>query len=180
MAGSLTRPPTHYSPGTFRHAMDAGMKIADWLLGLILLACGALIVWEARGFPAPMGQLYGAAFFPTIIGCGMALVGLLMTVKGLREARPGLVRFDQWQPSLATFGRLALPVILTVGIMLAMPHTGFLASAITALLIFQLCLGVRWFLALPIALIGAVTISYVFGTLLRVALPYGPLERLIF
>ncbi|WP_119168168.1 tripartite tricarboxylate transporter TctB family protein [Algihabitans albus] len=155
------------------------MKIADWALGLLLTASGAVVLWEAQSFPSPVGQLYGAAFFPTIVGSGMALVGVLMSMTGLRKAKTGVVRFDEWHPNAATLARLALPIGITLAIIFVMPHAGFLATATVSLIVFQVFLGVRWLVALPIALIGAVVISYVFGTLLRVALPYGPLEALL-
>ncbi len=154
------------------------MRLSDWVIGLILAVWGVLVILEAQTFPAFGGQLYGAAFFPTIVGGGLAAIGLAMAVKGLAARQPG-IRLEAWAKNPKILFRLALPVAATVAFIFLLEPLGFLLTAIGTLLVMQLALGVRPLLAVAVSVAGAFAVQYAFGTLLRVALPYGPLEMLL-
>ena len=154
------------------------MRFSDWVLGLVLALAGGLIVWRASTFPSPVGQLYGAGFFPTLVGAGLAVIGALLVLQGLRQ-RQAATEFAAWVRRPTAWLRLALPVAGSIAFIVFMGSLGFLLTAMAILLAFQLCLGVRPLVAGAVAVGGSLAVWYVFGSLLRVALPYGPLEALL-
>lgn len=94
------------------------MKLHDSLIGLILIAFGSWVLWQAQGFPAMPGQIIGPSTFPTFLGCMCTLGGVLLVWQGRRTSKGELVWIhDGWRigsriacVAVAVFGTLLLAV----------------------------------------------------------------------
>ena len=156
------------------------MRLNDAVLGIAFMIAGAAVVLQAQTFPAVPGQPYGSAFFPRLIGFGLCLVGIILTVQGVR-ARHSVpwATWPAWARSHLSTARFAsVPVALIAYILLVEPF-GFIATSLILLTTMQLLLRVRPVRAVAAAVIVTALIEVVFGMLLRVPLPRGILESLV-
>ena len=160
------------------------MKFDDAALGLIVLIAGAAIVVTASGFPEMAGMTYGPAFFPTLIGIGFGLCGLALLVSGLlarkrQEAGPWLALPDWFGDRTA--------VMRAIGVLLAVVAyallSGWLGFLLTVFLItagLLLLLQVTKLVSAALAIALPLLLHYGFSVLLRVPLPRGPIEVLLY
>ena len=155
------------------------MRVDDALLGGILLAFAAAVVAMAQGFPVLAGMDVGPGLFPTVVGTGLGLCGLVLIVQGLARRRAGRagpwVEAAPWMRSWRLGGNLAAVIAALVLYVLMSPVLGFHLTAVVLLLGLFLMLSVRWPLAVGFAVAVPLLIHYVFYTLLRVPLPWGVL-----
>lgn len=157
------------------------MKVNDALSGAALVVLGAVVLWHIQGFPPMPGQKYGPAWFPGLIAGGLILCGALLVI--------GRLRTGTSEPALAIpdWMRRARPVagvasVLT-GLLLyvwVVDRVGFHLVAAALLLAWSRLLGASWRLAVPVAIAATVIIHLAFYKLLKVPLPWGLLERLVF
>lgn len=150
------------------------MKVNDAVSGALLLAFGLAVIIVSWSFPTLPNQVYGAATFPILIGAGLVAVSLAMIVRGVAEWRtvPGVALTD-WGRSAGAWLRLGLTILLVVGYILFSARLGFVPTAFLILITLFAALGVRWFVALPVAALATLAIQQAFGVLLRVPLPRG-------
>lgn len=148
------------------------MHFSDSLFGLVLLATGLIIVVHSQGFPAMPGQDYGPSLFPTLIGVGFGLCGLVLLVGG-RRRHERWVRWDDWVYSAHHLGNwLAVPAALGFYI-LASDWLGFLPTAVLVLYGLFLKLRGRPLSSLAAAVALSLLIHTVFARYLLVPLPWG-------
>jgi putative tricarboxylic transport membrane protein len=158
------------------------MRVNDTILGLVLLGLGGFVIWSAAGFPATPGQKFGPGDFPTLIGAGLAVSGLVLMVSGLREIRAGAVLAVRpaWFADPARALDVAAVIGAVVGYHLAAPVAGFVPTA------FACVAGLAWRLGarpLPAAVFAATTafvLHMVFAVGLQVGLPLGLLQHLLY
>ncbi|MDH4190455.1 MAG: tripartite tricarboxylate transporter TctB family protein [Betaproteobacteria bacterium] len=155
------------------------MKISDALAGLALVLLSLLILWHVRDFPDMPGQQYGPALFPGLLAAGIGLCGLLLVARGLRAA-------DAWIAPPAWMSRsrpLAAFASVIGGLafyVLAADAIGFHLVAFALMFGWTWILGARWRLALVAAVVVPVVLHLVFYKFLRVPLPWGLLESMVF
>ena len=151
------------------------MQLNDRLIGALAICGGIAVISGTLGIRELPGQQFGSAFFPRIIGAALILAGLAMLPRASIEPwlrRPDILR-----------GRAGLQVaaalIAVIAWTLVAPQIGFIPT--TTLLIWALVLmaGGRIIPAAGTALGMALLLYIVFGLLLRVPLPFGPIERLL-
>lgn len=153
------------------------MKLDDTILGAVLLVFAALVIGHARSFPTLAGMTVGPDLFPTIIGGGLGLCGLVLVAGGLLRRRvtgggPWVV-FDRWVTSPALAGNvLSVLAALAFYVVLSRP-LGFHLTILLILGGLMLKLGVRPIVAAAFAIAAPPLIHYVFYDLLRVPLPWG-------
>ena len=163
------------------------MRLPDWVIGAVLVVFGGWVVWTARGFPEPVGQIYGGGFFPTLVGAGLTIIGALLVLRHVSAATPITTPVttqapdgeSDARPSRIALARMAALVVGTLVFLFAMGPLGFLLCAFAVTFGFQLILGVRVIVAVPVSLLAVFGVWYVFGSLLRIALPYGVIEALL-
>jgi putative tricarboxylic transport membrane protein len=148
------------------------MRINDALIGTVLLVLAAAIFAYARTLPAIPGQEYGAAVFPMLIAMGLGGCGLVLMISGMRHWQ-GAVTLSAWAGTHHAWARLATVFALVLGYIVAAPALGFVPVSIVILLVFQLIMGVRWWLAALVAAVTTLLIQQTFSGLLRVPLPLG-------
>lgn len=147
---------------------------AAFIVASILAALGALLIWQGFAIPDKGGYAgIGSGALPKFIGYGLLVLAALHVVSGLRDAAPAMAR-PQLIPVFWTIAGLGLQVIL-------LKPLGF--SIASALLFACTAAGfgkTKFALTLPVGLALSLLIYGVFDQLLRLKLPAGVLENLIF
>jgi putative tricarboxylic transport membrane protein len=148
------------------------MRVNDALIGAIILAFAVATFVYARTLPPIPGQEYGAAVFPMLIASGLGGCGVLLVTSGLRRWE-GAVAWNDWARTHHAWVKLAAVFALVLGYILASYAIGFVPMSILLLLVFFTLMGVRWWIAVPVALAATLLIQQIFSGLLRVPLPLG-------
>ncbi len=154
------------------------MRINDAVVGACLIALAIAILVHIQGYPLIPGQKYGPALFPGVIAVGLIGCGLLLVRRGVRAGRP-LVTLADWlrDPTLVT-NFLAICAVLVFYIA-AVGSLGFIPTATIALVALFLKLRVRVLPAIVVAIAATLVIHTLFYKLLRVPLPWGVLEPVL-
>jgi len=149
------------------------MKLNDAVSGVVVLLGGLAIILQARTFPPTLGQAYGPDLFPTIIGTGFMLAGLVLIIGGWRQRRAvGWVDLEGVRVGRLVDAGLVLAYI-TAFIVLA-PRLGFLlTSGIGAWLLMVRFRGGAWLGSLLLAAVVTLAVDWAFRTMLLVPLPQG-------
>ncbi len=154
------------------------MKVNDAVVGACLIALAIAILVHIQGYPLIPGQKYGPALFPGVIAAGLIACGLLLVRRGVRAGLP-LVALAGWMrnPSLVT-NFLAICAMLVFYIAFA-GTLGFIPTATVCLVALFLKLRVRALPAMVVAILATLVIHTLFYKLLRVPLPWGVLEPVL-
>ncbi|MDH3319880.1 MAG: tripartite tricarboxylate transporter TctB family protein [Betaproteobacteria bacterium] len=157
------------------------MKINDALSGAALVALGAALLWHIQGFPPMPGQKFGPAWFPGLVAGGLIACGALLVDAQLRSAAPvPLLALPAWMRRVRPAASVASVVAGLVFYVFAADTLGFHITAAALLLLWSRLLGAPWQFALPVALAATFVIHLAFYKLLKVPLPWGLLERVVF
>jgi len=79
----------------------------DFLAGLLFIAIGVVAVAVARGYPMGNAMRMGPAYFPTILGGILVLLGAWVTARGIRSGEKLKGEWG-WKPLLL----IALAIVL--------------------------------------------------------------------
>lgn len=140
----------------------------DSALGVIFALGGAAILQQALTMQSLPGMNVGPGLFPSIVGAGMAIMGVALAIQGwLVRDTPE----DEAQP-LVTWFAIATVVALAATI-LAMPYLGFLVAGTLFAAGIVLLSGGKWLSAVIFSPIAAATIYFTFTAIMRVPLPRG-------
>jgi len=151
------------------------MKLNDAIIGLVVLLGGLAAILQAQTFQPTHGQAYGPDLFPTIIGSGFVLSGLVLIVGGWRERQTvGWLRLEGASPGRLLDAGLVLAYI--AGFIGLAPVLGFLLTAGLGgwLLMVRFRRG-HWLSSLAIAALVTLVTDWAFRTVLLVPLPQGAL-----
>jgi putative tricarboxylic transport membrane protein len=158
-----------FDPATGRRPDRAAFIVAGLLAGL-----GSLLVWQGFGIPDKGGYAgVGSGDLPVFIGICLWLLALAHVWQGFRHAAPGIPR-QQPVPVLFIIGGLALQLILLhpLGFSIA---SGLLFACTAA------AFDKRNFaMTVPVGIGFALVVYGVFDQLLKLNLPAGIPETLIF
>lgn len=152
------------------------MRLSDKLAGLLILVFGLVVAGYATTFPPMRGQPVGPSLFPTVIGCGFALFGLILLVSGARADAGPLFALDDWMRRPRMVANFAVVVGSLLFYALVVDRLGFFITSVVFLGVLFLAFGVSRRRIVPLALVVTLVIHYGFYTLLRVPLPWGVLE----
>jgi putative tricarboxylic transport membrane protein len=158
------------------------VRLNDAVIGVALILFALAMIAYTRTFPAMPGQDYGPALFPTLIGIGFIITGVVLTVSGLHQRRrQAFVGGGAWLrsgPQVANF----LAVI--GGLLIYILVSDWLGFILTSLLLMfgwlVLFRGGKPISSLVIALAVTLVVDYAFSQLLLVPLPLGLLQPLVY
>ncbi len=153
------------------------MRVSDATLGGGLVIFAIALAGYSQTFPDIPGQSYGAALFPTLVALGFAGCGVTLIVQGAGRGEPLLVRADWAREPRAMLAVSGTVLGMAAYIVLA-PEIGFVPTMVALLMILFALTRVRWWVALPLALVATLAIEKVFADLLLVPLPLGLMPRL--
>ncbi|MFT3800437.1 MAG: tripartite tricarboxylate transporter TctB family protein [Burkholderiaceae bacterium] len=153
------------------------MKVNDALLGLVLIALAAAVGLDVRTYPAIPGQNVGPGAFPGLIAALLAVCGVLLVIRGVRQRdRQSWVEWMPWMRSPRQLLAFAVTIGALLFTILCLDALGFIVCAAIVLLALFATLRVRWSVAVPVALVVALGIHTIFYFGLRVPLPWGVLQ----
>ena len=160
------------------------MKVNDAIWGALLLLLSAVLLVHVQSFPRIPGQQYGPALFPGVIAVGLALCAALLIVKGIAARTHGHERaqwiaFEPWTRSHRHLLAFALTLGANVFYIVAVDALGFIPTGIIYLAVLLAVFGVRARWILPLAVVSTLVIHTAFYKLLRVPLPWGLLEPVL-
>jgi putative tricarboxylic transport membrane protein len=158
------------------------MKVDDRILGALFALLGAVVLWHVQSFPVIPGQKFGASLFPGVISAGLMICGVLLAARGVYRRVPGgaLLSFDAWARDPVTVVRfLSVPAGLLFYI-LTSDFLGFHIAASLAMVAWLLVFGMRPLLALAIGIAFPILMHLAFYKILRVPLPWGLLQSVVF
>lgn len=146
-------------------------RLGALLPAMLVGAVGAGAILGARDFPAPPGQVWGPALFPTLMGAGLILCALFIA----RGGAPGAAR----EPD-APGGRLAavLYALAPAAVLLLFDTAGWPLLCFVLVTVLSMLVGARPWVAALVGLGMAIFTWAAFAMLLRVPLPRGPLPFL--
>lgn len=152
------------------------MRLNDTITGLLLLVFGSSVVLYARTFPSVAARSVGPAFFPMVVGVGIAVCGAVLVSSGRRQSGTAGVEFEAWvrQPRLALKGSFVIGALIFYAVVVE--TAGFFLTAFAFLVTLFLAFGVKRRWVVPIAVAVTLGVHGAFYSLLRVPLPWGWLE----
>lgn len=160
------------------------MIVRNALLGLISSGVGAGIWWHVGSFPKMAGMAYGPDFFPRLLAIGFGLTGLTLVASDFfggptdREGADApfketgaklinLLRFFGILTALAVFAFLVPTLGFILGCALSVMLAGFVYRASVVQIVI-------------LAVMLPLGCKFLFADFLRVTLPRGIVENLIF
>jgi len=160
------------------------VKLGDLALGLLAGIFGLVVIFEAAGFPDMAGMAYGPEFFPTIVGAGFCLCGFILMARDLRArlaqtAKP-LITLEPGLKQRKTLFRAAAVLATVVAFILLAKPLGFILALALLLFLLLRCLAAGWTISLALALTLPFALHFCFTSFLRVPLPRGVVEQLLF
>jgi putative tricarboxylic transport membrane protein len=150
------------------------VRFHDAIVGLLLLVGAAALLLYARTIPAMPGQDYGPGVFPFLVGAGLGVTALILTLRALAAGRSQ--RLVEVEPGLLTGRGTAAVATVVVGVifyLLVADWLGFLITAPLVLLALFRTQRVGWALSIAVAVGASLLIHFAFYDLLRVPLPWG-------
>jgi putative tricarboxylic transport membrane protein len=155
------------------------MRLNDSILGALIALLGAVVLWHVQSFPTIPGQKFGAALFPGVVAGGLLICGLLLSVRGVRNGGP-LFALDTWAHDPITVVRfLSVPAGILFYV-LTSNFLGFHVAASLAMLGWLLVFGLKPVPAVAMAIAFPLIMHLAFYKLLRVPLPWGILQPIVF
>jgi len=150
------------------------VKINDAVIGALLLLLAAALLLHVQSFPRIPGQDVGPAMFPGLVAVGLAICGVLLVGKGLRQ-RGRWLEPGPWIRSRQHVIAAVAVVGGTVAYIVLADVVGFLLLAPVLFFVLFWSFGTRPGAAAIWAVVVTAGGHYAFYQLLRVPLPWGVL-----
>lgn len=152
------------------------MNVRDTVAGGLTLALGLAVATHAATFPPMPGQPVGPGLFPTLVGAGLALLGLALVAAARRGAADVVGAAVDWTRHPHLVRNFLLVVADLVFYAVAVDGLGFLLTSILFLTVLLVAFGARRRLIIPVAILVTLAVHIGFYTVLRVPLPWGVLQ----
>ncbi|MGM8931516.1 tripartite tricarboxylate transporter TctB family protein [Salinicola halophyticus] len=147
----------------------------DFLLGLAFVIGGGVVIAVAQTYPTMPALQFGPSLFPSLIGGGMVIGGLVLTltrVGALKSAFAG----PRSQASKYDYRGLLislLPCALIVFYILTSEWLGAAPCMALSMLVLMLLRGAKLWLSLLVSIVIAAAIYLLFSRYLLIPLPEG-------
>lgn len=151
----------------------------DFILGLCFMVAGGVTFYVAQQYPTMPSLQYGPSLFPSLIGGGFFIGGLVLAASQftmLRQrvgsSRPDAAIPIDWQGSLISL----IPGALIVFYILGSDYLGTGLSLATLMFILMVIRKTPVFLALGVSVAASLVIYFIFSRYLLIPLPEGLLS----
>jgi putative tricarboxylic transport membrane protein len=140
---------------------------ADRVLGVLCGLFGVVVFFLGRTIPNPGLDPLGPGWMPTIIGIGLAIMGVLITVTGSPIGKTTREPHE-------SLGLVGVSFFLMVAYVLGIEKLGYFVSTVIYTVLSMLALDCRDWRHLAGTSIGlALLLTLAFRNFMRVDLPYG-------
>lgn len=146
--------------------------------GIASIILGAVYAYQAYVLPrATVGNPMGPVLYPMILGCGLVIFGVVLTIQELARLRKTGGQGRIKSAKITVFGRnIAIVSALCVGYAFLFERAGYVISTFlflcTVLLLFN---GMkRWKISLILSAAFSVGVYLLFSTVLSIQLPPMP------
>ena len=149
----------------------------DIMLGLCFMVAGIVTIYVARQYPTMPSLQYGPSLFPSLIGGGFFLGGLVLAASQFpalrqRASEDRVAWSIDYQAILVSL----LPCVLIVFYILASDYLGTAISLATMMFVLMLVRKTPWLLALGVSVVASLVIYFIFSRYLLIPLPEGLLS----
>jgi putative tricarboxylic transport membrane protein len=158
------------------------MKFNDAVIGVFFVIFAlAEIAYAQLTFPPLHGQNFDSRDFPTLIGIGFIICGVLLIFSGLKSRAAGslvgaaFLSLGDWMSNHRTALDFACVVLGVLLFMIFVNVVGFVPTSFFLLLILFQRFGNSIVISVVSSAVTTGVIYLLFGTLLRVPLPTGNL-----
>ena len=150
------------------------MRFNDAVFGIVLIVFAVAEIAYTTTFPRLHGQNYGPDLFPTIIGLGLMVCGILLVWKGFatRATQP-MMAVGDWAQDRRNVLNLGLLIASIVFYILLSQWLGFLLTSLFILALLLHRLGTSWIHSLLLSAATTLIIHTLFAQVLLVPLPWG-------
>ena len=152
------------------------MKVNTITIGIIAALAAIAVGIAGLQLPNPSRQIYGPGFFPILLAVLLAVTAVVLIVEGMREAKAPFIELQPWTHNPVYLLRFAMIPAGVAFYIFCVSSLGFVPTVTLLLLSLFLVLGVRWTVALPVAVGTALAVHSLFYLGLKVQLPWGLLE----
>jgi len=158
---------------------DQGMPKADFIMGLILMACSLLIVVESLKIPRfekDWGGFYAApGFVPLILGITLFVMSLTLFVRAVKKQGYRIIPGRETLSNFVRSGRVhrwCLAMIYAFGFFFLLGHIYFYLAAFLVLFAYMATFGEqKRSISLIISIVASAAIYLVFTKIFLVPLP---------
>jgi putative tricarboxylic transport membrane protein len=153
----------------------------DFLLGLAFVIGGGVVIAVAQTYPTMAALQFGPSLFPSLIGGGMVIGGLVLALTRVGQLRSALAGPRAGPHTLASRydyrGLLIslLPCALIVFYILTSEFLGAPLCMALSMLILMQVRGAKLWLSLIVSIVVAAAIYLLFSRYLLIPLPEGTL-----
>ena len=150
------------------------MRFNDAVFGIILIVFALAEISYASSFPRLHGQDYGPNLFPTILGVGLIVCGIILITKGYaKRATEPMVAVGEWAQDRSNIINVIVLLGSIIFYVLASQWLGFILTSLIILITLLVRLGTSWLPSLIIAIATTFIIHTLFAKVLLVPLPWG-------
>ena len=160
------------------------MKVNDAIWGALFLLLSVVLLVHVQGFPKIPGQQYGPAIFPGVLAAALGICALLLIAKGFAarthgHARARWLALEPWTRSRRRVFAFAVTIGINLFYIVAVNSLGFILTGIVYLSALFAVFGVRLKWGVALAVVATLVIHTAFYKLLRVPLPWGVLQPIL-
>jgi len=149
----------------------------DFLLGLAFAIGGGVVIAVAQTYPTMAALQFGPSLFPSLIGGGMVIGGLVLALTRVRQFKSALAG-PRSQANRYDYRSLLIslvPCALIVFYIVASEFLGAPLCMALSMLVLMLIRGAKLWLSLIVSIVIAVAIYLLFSRYLLIPLPEGTL-----
>ena len=147
------------------------MRFNDAVIGIFLIAFGALVLLLTRGFPTLSKGYPGPSLFPNVLAVLFMITGSILIVQGIRSKRPWLKLSTSLQGR--PLANIVAVIVVIIAYIYLSEYLGFLILSFLLLFLLMLWFKVKLLWNLLMASSVTVLIYLLFVKLLMVPLPGG-------
>ncbi|MDQ7730086.1 tripartite tricarboxylate transporter TctB family protein [Halomonas sp. SpR8] len=151
----------------------------DFLMGLAFMVLGAVVFSVASQFPKLASLQYGPSLFPSLIGGGFLIGGLVLSATQLPALRRQLAGSNANTGKVFDFRSILVSLVPCALIVFYIYASEFLGAALCLgiiMLVLMLIRKTSLILALSVSIIASLTIYFLFSRYLLIPLPEGLLN----
>ena len=148
----------------------------DFILGLAFMLSGCIVIYVARQYPTMASLQFGPSLFPSLIGGGFLIGGLVLSAKQVPALKAQYAANAKESGRSLTIRPLLtslLPCVMIVFYILTSEFLGAATSLAIGIFVLMLSRKASLLLSLVVSILASLIIYFIFSTYLMIPLPEG-------